>query len=131
MPNTALGMSGIHGATTPAATAWNASIVSTATAPAIAGVRARRLVPAHPKSTEASATVSTVVAGLGGRAVTKVSVQTMLAQAGEGRLAELSFLDLRTDLIDRELGRRDDVHRTGPHAAHLLRETGVPATRIG
>ena len=76
-------------------------------------------------------TVSTVVAGLGGRAVTKVSVQAMLAQAGEGRLAELSFLDLRTDLIDRELGRRDDVHRTGPHAAHLLRETGVPATRIG
>jgi pyruvate ferredoxin oxidoreductase alpha subunit len=75
--------------------------------------------------------VSTVVAGLGGRAVTKVSVQTMLAQAGEGRLAELSFLDLRTDLVDRELGRRDEVHRTGPPASHLLRETGVPSTRIG
>jgi pyruvate ferredoxin oxidoreductase alpha subunit len=75
--------------------------------------------------------VSTVVAGLGGRAVTKVSVQTMLAQAHEGRLAELSFLDLRTDLVDRELGRRDDVHLTGPHASHLLRETGVPSTRIG
>lgn len=77
------------------------------------------------------ARVSTVVAGLGGRAVTKASVQTLLAQAEEGRLGELSFLDLRTDLVDRELGRRDDVHRTGPHASHLLRETGVPSTRIG
>ena len=76
-------------------------------------------------------TVSTVVAGLGGRAITKVSVQTMLTQARDGMLAEFSFLDLRTDLVDRELGRREDVHRTGPHAAHLLRGTGVPASRIG
>jgi pyruvate ferredoxin oxidoreductase alpha subunit len=75
--------------------------------------------------------VSTVVAGLGGRAVTKVSLQTMLAEAQQGRLSELSFLDLRTDLVERELGRRDDVHRTGPHASALLRETGVPSTRIG
>lgn len=75
-------------------------------------------------------TVSTVVAGLGGRAVTKSSVREMLARAQDGNLAELSFLDLRVDLIDRELERREDVHNTGPHASHLLRETGAPSTRI-
>jgi len=75
--------------------------------------------------------VSTVVAGLGGRAVTKASVQAMLTAAQDGRLSDVSFLDLRTDLVERELGRRDDVHRTGPRASQLLRETGVPSTRIG
>ena len=75
--------------------------------------------------------MSTVVAGLGGRAVTKMSVQAMLAESSGGRLADLSFLDLRTDLIDRELTRRSEVHRAGPNAQQLLRETGVPASRIG
>jgi len=49
------------------------------------------------------ARVSTVVAGLGGRAVTKASIQHMLADAHAGRLADLSFLDLRTDVVQREL----------------------------
>ena len=75
--------------------------------------------------------VSTVVAGLGGRAVTKVSVQAMLADSSDGRLADLSFLDLRGDLIERELARRSELHRIGPDAQQLLRETGVPASRIG
>ena len=75
--------------------------------------------------------VSTVVAGLGGRAVTKVSVQKMLAQAHEGNLAEFSFLDLRSELVDRELARQEELHRTGPSAANLLRESGVPSSRIG
>jgi pyruvate ferredoxin oxidoreductase alpha subunit len=76
-------------------------------------------------------TVSTVVAGLGGRAVTKESVQIMIADAAAGRLPELSFLDLRTDIIDAELARRDAVHRAGPHTQGVLRITGVPGSRIG
>jgi pyruvate ferredoxin oxidoreductase alpha subunit len=47
--------------------------------------------------------ISTVVAGLGGRAVTKAAVGRMLADAHAGRLAELSFLDLRDDVVQREL----------------------------
>ena len=47
--------------------------------------------------------VSTVVAGLGGRAVTKASIGQMLADAHTGRLAELSFLGLRNDVVEREL----------------------------
>jgi pyruvate ferredoxin oxidoreductase alpha subunit len=75
--------------------------------------------------------VSTVVAGLGGRAVTKASVQAMLADAAGDRLPELSFLDLRTDIVEEELARRDSVHRAGPHSQGVLRAAGVPGSRIG
>jgi pyruvate ferredoxin oxidoreductase alpha subunit len=47
--------------------------------------------------------VSTVVAGLGGRPVTKASIQSMLAAARAGDLAHFSFLDLRTDVVEHEL----------------------------
>jgi len=47
--------------------------------------------------------ISTVVAGLGGRAVTKAAIAEMLADARAGRLAELTFLGLRKDVIEREL----------------------------
>lgn len=51
--------------------------------------------------------ISTVVAGLGGRAVTKASLSTMLDDAHGGRLPDLSFLDLRTDVVAREIARLD------------------------
>jgi pyruvate ferredoxin oxidoreductase alpha subunit len=78
-----------------------------------------------------AAKVSTVVAGLGGRAVTKASVQAMLADAAANRLPELSFLDLRADIVEDELARRSSVHRTGPHSQGVLRAAGVPGSRIG
>jgi pyruvate ferredoxin oxidoreductase alpha subunit len=49
------------------------------------------------------ARISTVVAGLGGRAVTKTAIAEMLAEARAGRLGELTFLSLRTDVIERQL----------------------------
>jgi len=48
--------------------------------------------------------VSTVVAGLGGRAVTSAALRGMLANADQ--LAELTFLDLRADVVARELTHR-------------------------
>jgi pyruvate ferredoxin oxidoreductase alpha subunit len=75
--------------------------------------------------------VSTVVAGLGGRAVTKAAVRGMLNDAAAGRLPDLTFLDLRTDLIEQELTRQRSVRRSGPHTAGLLRATGAPGARIG
>lgn len=75
--------------------------------------------------------VSTVVAGLGGRAITKQSVQAVLADAAADRLPEISFLDLRTEIVEQELDRRATVHRTGPHSQALLRAAGVPGSRIG
>jgi pyruvate ferredoxin oxidoreductase alpha subunit len=51
--------------------------------------------------------ISTVVAGLGGRAVTKASLAAMLDDARCGRLPDLSFLDLRTDVVAAEIARLD------------------------
>ena len=45
----------------------------------------------------------------------------MLMEAEAGELPDFSFLDLRSDLILGELGRREEVHRTGPHTQGLLR----------
>ena len=75
--------------------------------------------------------ISTVVAGLGGRAVTKASVRAMLEAARTGDLAEVSFLDLHQDLVDAEIARLDQGRRTGPVAANLLRASGAPGARIG
>ena len=46
--------------------------------------------------------ISTVIAGLGGRAITQASVRNMLTDAAAGALEPLSFLDLRKDLVRRE-----------------------------
>jgi pyruvate ferredoxin oxidoreductase alpha subunit len=47
----------------------------------------------------------TVVCGLGGRPITRQSLSLMLAEAAAGQLAELSFLDLDVDLVEREVHR--------------------------
>jgi pyruvate ferredoxin oxidoreductase alpha subunit len=54
--------------------------------------------------------ISSVVAGLGGRAVTKAAVESVLQAAKDETLPALSFLDLRTDVIERELAREEQRH---------------------
>lgn len=73
----------------------------------------------------------TVIAGLGGRAITKASLHRMLADARAGRLEPLTFLDLDRDLVARELARTRERRRSGPTAENLLRDagTGVTGTR--
>ena len=68
------------------------------------------------------AIVSTVVAGLGGRAVTSGSLCGMLVSAADGKLAPLSFLGLDTGLVDRELARMRATRKSGPNAENLLRD---------
>lgn len=75
--------------------------------------------------------VITVVAGLGGRAVSKASLHQMVADAKAGRLDELTFLDLRRDIVEKELARSQEQRETGPHTLNVLREAGTPASRIG
>jgi pyruvate ferredoxin oxidoreductase alpha subunit len=72
---------------------------------------------------------STVIAGLGGRAITKASLTRMLLDAQADRLPPLSFLDLDRDLVARELERRQG-RRPGPIAESLLRDLGAVASRI-
>ena len=74
--------------------------------------------------------MSTVIAGLGGRAITRVSLRTMLTEAVAGSLEPLSFLDLNKDLVERELTRARRTRRSGPVAENMLRDRGM-TTRIG
>jgi pyruvate ferredoxin oxidoreductase alpha subunit len=71
-----------------------------------------------------------VVAGLGGRPIGKASLHRMLADAAAGRLAPLSFLDLDTRLVERELDRQRARRRSGPQASNLLRDVGVVGARL-
>ena len=72
-----------------------------------------------------------VVAGLGGRAITKRSLHRLLADVLGGRLEpdRLVFLDLDSSLVERELQRMTDERRSGPHAENILRDVGLVAGR--
>jgi len=54
----------------------------------------------------------------------------LLADAASGGLDELTFLDLRHDLVDKELARAQEQRESGPHTLNVLRDAGVPASRI-
>lgn len=71
----------------------------------------------------------TVIAGLGGRPVTRASLRRMMLEAVEGRLEPLTFLDLDHELIDRELARVRSGPRSGPAAENILRDVGVVGAR--
>ncbi|HEX5821743.1 MAG TPA: hypothetical protein VFY30_08260 [Solirubrobacterales bacterium] len=70
---------------------------------------------------------STVIAGLGGRAITRASLRGLLEEAGRDELESLSFLDLDTELVRRELEREVDGKPPGPHAENMLRDLGIVA----
>jgi pyruvate ferredoxin oxidoreductase alpha subunit len=71
---------------------------------------------------DARARVATVVAGLGGRAITEPSLVTVLDDALAGGLEPLRFLDLDHAAVERELARIADVRRSGPVPENLLRD---------
>ncbi|HTQ77150.1 MAG TPA: transketolase C-terminal domain-containing protein [Burkholderiales bacterium] len=75
--------------------------------------------------------VHTVIAGLGGRAITRASLARLLADAREGRLNALTFLDLDQPLVERALAREREQRRSGPIAENILRDLGVVAARPG
>jgi pyruvate ferredoxin oxidoreductase alpha subunit len=65
--------------------------------------------------------VHTAVAGLGGRPVTGTALHGLLLDAVAGRLPALTFLDLDTDLVARELAHADAARHSGPTAENVLR----------
>ncbi len=73
----------------------------------------------------------TVIAGLGGRAITKTSLRTLFTEAAADRLEPLTFLDLDHELVERELARSRSSRRSGPTAENMLRDLGAVASRIG
>ena len=74
--------------------------------------------------------VRTVVAGLGGRAITMSSLHKLFADALAGKLEPLTFLDLDRGIVDRVLERERKLRRSGPIAESVLRDIGTVASRI-
>ena len=77
---------------------------------------------------DAKARLSTVVAGLGGRAVTEAGLIGVFEDALGDRLEALRFLDLDKDVVDRELARMAGTRRSGPSAENVLRDLGTVAS---
>jgi pyruvate ferredoxin oxidoreductase alpha subunit len=72
----------------------------------------------------------TVVAGLGGRAITKASLHRTLLEAVADTLAPLTFMDLDWRIVNRQLEREALQRRSGPIAENLLRDVGTVASKV-
>ncbi len=73
--------------------------------------------------------VYTVIAGLGGRPITKASLDRVFRQAIAEEIEDPHFLDLDWDLVDRELARSKERRRSGPIAENILRQRGLVGGR--
>ena len=72
-----------------------------------------------------------MVAGLGGRAITKTSVHKLLLDAIADKLELLTFLDLDWAVVNRVLEREKTQRRSGPIAEGILRDMGTaPASGV-
>jgi pyruvate ferredoxin oxidoreductase alpha subunit len=69
----------------------------------------------------------TVIAGLGGRPITKASLRKLFLSAAQDELEPLTFLDMDWDIVNRELARMASSPRSGPHAENILRDSGPVA----
>jgi pyruvate ferredoxin oxidoreductase alpha subunit len=72
----------------------------------------------------------TVIAGLGGRPITRRSLHKLFREAERDTLQQLTFLDLDWSIVHRELERMKQKRRSGPIAENILRDVGVVAARV-
>lgn len=73
----------------------------------------------------------TVIAGLGGRAITRASLRSLFERAERDDLEQVTFLDLNRALVEGELAREAAQRRSGPTAEALLKRIGAVASGIG
>jgi pyruvate ferredoxin oxidoreductase alpha subunit len=71
----------------------------------------------------------TVIAGLGGRPITRKSLHKLFRDAERDKLEPLTFLDLDWTIVHRELEREKLKRRSGPIAENILRDVGVVGAR--
>jgi pyruvate ferredoxin oxidoreductase alpha subunit len=71
----------------------------------------------------------TVIAGLGGRAITVKSLTALFETACAGELELNTFLDLDWKAVNKQLEREKSMRRSGPIAENLLRDAGIVAAR--
>jgi pyruvate ferredoxin oxidoreductase alpha subunit len=69
----------------------------------------------------------TVIAGLGGRPITKASLRALFTSAAADELEPLTFLDMDWEIVNRELARMAASRSSGPHAENILRDSGPVA----
>jgi len=74
--------------------------------------------------------VYTIIAGLGGRAITKASLHQAFAEAHADEIEDPLFLDLDWAAVDRELARAKEKRRSGPIAENILRELGLVGGKV-
>lgn len=72
----------------------------------------------------------TVIAGLGGRAITQASLERLLRDAVADRLEPLTFLDMDWAVVARQLERERADARSGPAAEAMLRDVGAVAAKL-
>ncbi|MCC7259339.1 MAG: pyruvate ferredoxin oxidoreductase [Gammaproteobacteria bacterium] len=75
--------------------------------------------------------LDTVIAGLGGRPITRAALREVLEHACRGEAEPLTFLDLDREVVERELERESQVLRPGPTASAVLRQVGLPGAPFG
>lgn len=74
--------------------------------------------------------VLTVVAGLGGRSITKDSLARTFKDAMADKLEAMTFMDLDHGVVNRVLERERQIRRSGPIAENVLRDVGTVASKI-
>ena len=74
--------------------------------------------------------VFTVIAGLGGRAITKKSLQGVFEKVAKEEVESVTFLDLDWGVVNRQLERERQTRRSGPAAESMLRDIGTVASKI-
>lgn len=75
--------------------------------------------------------IYTVVAGLGGRNITRSSLHRVFRMAMHDQLEALHFLDLDWNIVNKELDRERTTRRSGPIAENILRDLGQTKSNVG
>ena len=66
-----------------------------------------------------------VIGGLGGRPITRKSLHKLFKDAVKDNLETVTFLDLKKDVVERELKREKELIQSGSVAENVLRDGGV------
>jgi pyruvate ferredoxin oxidoreductase alpha subunit len=69
--------------------------------------------------------IYSVIAGLGGRPITRSSLHELFSRAMTDDLEETEFLDLKPEIVERELEREKTLTRPGSIAENILRDMGI------
>ncbi|HYH36707.1 MAG TPA: hypothetical protein VD860_00670 [Azospirillum sp.] len=74
--------------------------------------------------------VYTLIAGLGGRPITRAGIKGFLENVESEPHFDLHFLDLKREVVDAEIARMGETRRSGPIAENILRHMGAGAQTV-